>query len=136
MKALFDAIYGKFTAVTDEEHNDFYNDLSGRLYFGQAPNSATWPFAVFTLVSNVVEGTFTHDYENCLIQFGIYSTDESVVNVETYFEHCKALYDWCTLSITDYSHVYMRRESTRLFKDDVPAWNRIIEYRCWFEKTR
>ena len=124
----------KFNALrNDGSNNDFYTSIGGRLYNTQAPQNAVFPFAVFTEISDVNEYTFTTSFENVLVQFSLFSTEESVSEVRDMFTYCKSLFDWCSLSITGYAFLYMRREGTHLTKDDRPAWQRIIEYRVQFE---
>lgn len=130
MKVLFDAIKAKFNV-----DNPFKTDMSGRLYFMQAPQKAVFPYCVYVPISNMYEYNFTSDFENIVIQFSVFSTDDSAVNIEKYFTDLKALYDWCTLSVTGYSHVYMRREQSRLLKDD-RAFHRAVDYRCYLEKNQ
>lgn len=131
MKALFDAIYAKFIATP---HNDFYTDIGGRFYMTRAIQTATYPYATYHLISDIPDYIFVNDYENCLIQFSIFDTNESAVNVEKYFTDLKTLYDWCTLSVTGYNHIYMKRESSRVFHDGV-AWCRSVDYRIYLEKV-
>jgi len=114
-------------------HNNFYTSIGSRLYNTQAPQNAIFPFAVFTIVSNINEFTFTTSFENTLVQFSLFSTSESVQEVKDMFSHCKILFDWCELSVSGYDFLYMRRENSYLTKDDRPAWQRIVEYRIYDE---
>jgi hypothetical protein len=134
MKVLFDAIYAKFTAIQGEARNSFYTDMGGRMYFMRAVQDAVFPYCVYRMVSNMYEYQFSEDFENITLQFSIFSIDESAVNVEKYFTDLKTLYDWCTLSITGYTHVYMRREQSRLLLDE-RAWHRAVDYRVFIEKV-
>jgi len=129
MKVLFDAIKAKFNI-----DNPLKTDLSGRLYFMQAPQTAVFPYCVYSPISDMYEYNFTADFENIVVQFSIFSTDENAVNIESYFGHLKDLYDWGVLSVTGYTHVYMRREQSRLLKDD-RAWHRQVDYRIFLEKN-
>ena len=127
MKVLFDAIYAKFIATP---HNDFYTDIGGRMYMTRAIQTAVYPYATYHLISDIPDYIFVNDYENCLIQFSIFDTNE----VEKYFTDLKTLYDWCTLSVTGYNHIYMKRENSRLLHDGV-AWCRSVDYRIFLEKA-
>ena len=135
MTELSTAIMTKFNATSGDPavNNTFYTSIGGRLYNTQAPQAAIFPFAVFTEISDLYEFTFTTSFENILFQFALFSTEESVQEVENMFSYCKTLFDWCTLSPSGYTHLYMRRESSHLTKDDRPAWMRIVEYRIMCE---
>jgi len=129
MKALFDAINDKFKV-----YNPFYADINGRMYFTQASQKAIFPYCVYSLISDMYEYQFTEEFSNIKIQFSIFDNAESSVNIEKYFEDLKTLYDWCTLSVSGYTSVYMRREQSRLLRDD-RAWHRAVDYRCYLEKN-
>jgi len=50
------------------------SDLTG-MYNTEAPQDAVFPYAVFSLISDVPEWTFSEDFENVLIQFNIFSKE-------------------------------------------------------------
>jgi hypothetical protein len=136
MKEIATGIYGKFTALGGGgAHNSLYLGLDGRLYHTQALQTTTFPFCVFSFVSQGTEYTFTDEFENLVVQFSLFSTTNSSLEIEDLRAKLTALYDWCSLSVTGYSHLYMRRISSRLTKDDRPAWHYSIDYRIFVVKT-
>ncbi len=133
MKALFDALVTKFTATP---HNDIYTDMGGKIYLDQAIQSATFPYLVYGLVADNPEYLMALEENGIfLIQFSLFSTDQSATNIESYYTHLKSLYDNCTLSVTGYKFIDMKRIASRIFKDDRPAWCRSVDYRIFLEKS-
>ena len=108
MKDLTTGIYGKISG------SSFSSDIGGRLYKGQAPDGATYPYAVYLLVSAVPDLTFTSKYEDVVIQFSLFSTASGSTEIEDMYTHLTALYDECTLSITGETLIWMVREFANL----------------------
>jgi len=130
VKNLTTAIYGKCAVGTD-----LYADISGRFYKGRAPDSAVYPYVVYTLVSDVPDNTFTEDLENVIIQFSLFSSASGSTEVENMFTHLKALYDECSLTITGSTLLWMKRENAILMIEDhttvsgtIQVWHYAIDY--------
>lgn len=135
MKSLFQGIFTRFNSVDGQTLKTL---LSGRLYNTFAPQGADFPLAVVSLVSDVPDGTFTEDWENTLLQFSVYSLSTSAVEVCDIFDELKALYDYCPLTVAGYQTLYMRREFSKLLREEdesLPPWHYIIEYRVLMEKA-
>jgi len=137
MKNLKNAIYTKFTALIGASHNSFYSAISGKLYYERAPQDATLPYAVYTIVSDVPDWNFTNNFENVRLQFNLYSADSfDDEEVEDMYTALKALYDWCSLSITNSVLVYMRRANARLSRDpEDDNWMYSVDYEVMTEST-
>lgn len=135
MKEVAQGIYTKFTELTGGIHNSLYNSVAGRMYLQQAPADAVFPYIVFSFVSGMHEFNWSSRFENVRVQFSIFSTKESAIEVEGIRGYLWTLYDLCTLSMTGYDSIYVRRESTMLTKDDRPAWHCATDYRVYVEKT-
>lgn len=136
MKEIAQGIYGKFTAINGGGlHNALYTALDGKLFHTQALQPTTFPYAVFSFVSQATEYTFTDEFENLVVQFSLFSTKESSLEIEDLRGKLTALYDWSLLTVTGYSHLYMRRISSRLMRDDRPAWHYAIDYRVFVVKS-
>lgn len=112
MKNLTTAIYGKLSG------SDFSSDISGRLYKGRAPQGTEYPYAVFFMVTNRPEKTFTEDYEDSVIQFSLFSSASGTTEIENMYTHLKALYDECSLSITGATLVWMKRDNAVFLAED------------------
>lgn len=135
MKEIAQGIYGKFTETTGGLHNALYLGLDGRLYHTQADQTTVFPFAVFTFISQGTEYTFTDEFENLVVQFSLFSLQKSSLEIEILRAKLTALYDWSSLTVSGYTHLYMRRINSRLMKDDRPAWHYSIDYRIFVLKT-
>jgi hypothetical protein len=136
MKNLKDAIYAKF--IQDNGgHNSFYTAIGGRLYYERAKQKATLPYAVYNLISDVPDWTFTTFFERARIQFNLYSSDNSDGEVEDMYTALKDLFDWCDLTtITGNVHLYMRRELARLSRDsEDDVWDYQVDYEIMMEKN-
>lgn len=130
MKVLFQGIWNLFNAG-----GDFKTNLSARLYLKLAPENATYPYAVYDMVTNVHDWMFTDDpeTEEYLIQFDIVSDTSSSTEALNLFENLKTMFDWCSLTITGYTFLYMRRESSHLLQVD-EKWQHSTTYRVLVHK--
>lgn len=129
MKNLTTAIFGKFSGSLLE------TDIGGRLFKGRAPDGAAYPYAVFLLVSDVPEKTFSEDFENVLVQFSLFSSASSSGEVEDMFTHLKTLYDEQPMTITGSTLVWMKRVNATLTVEDhttpdgtVEVWAYHVDY--------
>ena len=112
MKALTTAIYALFSTST------LASLIGGRLYKGQAPEGAEFPYATYGVISIVPERTFCEHYENVMVQFDLFSITSSSSEVEDLYSALDALYDECSLSITGSTLVWMRRVNAILMIED------------------
>ena len=117
MKNLTTAIYSKMGTVGD----DFYDEIGGRLYKARAPEDVTWPYVVYDIISNVPADTFSERLEEVVIQFTIFSDASGTTEIEDIFTELKDLYDYCSLSISDNTHLIMQRQSASMWSGDLDA---------------
>ena len=128
MKNLTNAIFEKISGSL------LNTDIGGRLYKGQAPAGAVYPYAVFLLISDVPDLTFSENYEDVLIQFSLFSSLPSSLEVENMFTHVKALYDECDLTITGETLVWMKRQNATLMLEEYTTpngtrgWHYAVDY--------
>jgi hypothetical protein len=88
---LRQAIMTRFTTVT----NDFYTDVSGRLFFVEAPegtNLSDGPYAVFFIVSDNPDDMFSTDGKEAYIQFSLFSGASSPATILGMAAHLEALF--------------------------------------------
>jgi len=130
MDALFDAIQAKYTA-----NSTLSSALSGGLHRIEAKQDASYPFAVYSMPSDVTEYTFDTEWENMLIQFSIYHDGRSDATVQDCYTKLKTVYDLCTLSISGYTQVVMAREWQNLIREE-DVWQYSVRYRVRFYKAR
>jgi len=129
MKALTTAIYAKAAGSA------FETAIGGRFYKGRAPEGAAYPYAVYLLVSDVSDPTFTEQLEDVVIQFSLFSNASSSGEIEDIFKNLKALYDDCALTIVGSTHIWMMRQNATLSPEEhttpagtVEVWHYAIDY--------
>lgn len=110
------------TAITSKATgSNFLNAIGGRLRNGEAEVGEPYPYSVFLLpVSDdpQSESTWGGDYEDILMQFSIFSILHAPSEAWTIHGYLKALYDDCTLTITDQTLIKMERVNTILIPED------------------
>jgi len=112
MKNLTTAIFGKLSG------SDFSSDIGGRLFKGQAPEGAVYPYCVYSVVSIEPERTFSELFKHVTIKFSLFSTESGTTEIETMFTNLKALYDERSFSITGSTLVWMRRTNAMFSVED------------------
>jgi len=132
MKNLFEAIYIYYK-------QDPLSSVLTDLYNTTAPSKAIFPYGVFSLVSDTPNWTFTENYENCLIQFNIFSKEKSSLQACNIFEAIKGDrelgigFDFLDLELDNYTLVSLLREVSQLVQiEDV--WQYNITYRILLQK--
>jgi hypothetical protein len=130
VKALTTALFAKCTVGSA-----LHTSIGGRLYKGRGPDGATYPYAVYLLVSDVPDPTFAEQLEEVLVQFSLFSKASSSGEVEDCFTNLKALYDDCSLTISGETLLWMRRRNATLMVEDhttpdgtVAVWHYAVEY--------
>jgi len=128
MKSLFKAIYERWVAVG--------NCGLTNLYDTQAPAEAVFPYGTFSMPSNTPDWTFSEKFENCLIQFSLFSKLSSSDEVCACFELLKTAFDFedVELSIVGYRCISLERESAILFKVE-KVWQYSATYRIYLQKS-
>ena len=106
MKNLTTAIYGRLSG------SSFSTAIGGRMYKSQAPENTEFPYAVYRVVTNTPERTFSEDYENTTIQFSLFSIASGTTEIENMFTTLKALYDEFPFTVSGGTLVWMRRYTT------------------------
>lgn len=134
MKTLFTGIYSLFVA---EPANAFYTAIGGRLYLGEAPQGATYPYCVYSMPSNVPEYYFSGErLEEFLIQFSIFDKDGSASDIGTLFENLKTLFDDCTVTVAGYTCLIFERSLARLIRHPADnVWQHTVQYEVTLEKN-
>jgi hypothetical protein len=105
------AIMAKFNAIDgDGNHNDYWNSIQGRLYFGRAEEGSDYPYSVYYITSHTPDRTFTEDMRDLLVQFSHFSANKSSsIEVETINAYCNNLFDECApFEITGATLIWMK----------------------------
>lgn len=132
MNELFKGIYSKYKSSTGA--GTLYADLTGGLYNTEVPQDTSYPYAAFYLISNVPHWTFDATMENSMVQFSIFDDRSGVNNIGNLYQELIDLYDWTDLSSTgNYYHVFMKRESSNLLKNE-DVFQYVVNYRIEYQK--
>jgi hypothetical protein len=133
MKQLQIAIYNK---VISSPVNTFGTAIGSRFYFSVAPQNTSFPFATYDFVTDIYENQFKEDYEIVSVQFSLFSQSTSSSQAGDLYADLIALFDWCSLAVTGYTVVEVRRVFTNIdyFADDT-VWMYTVEYRVWLRKN-
>ena len=136
MNELFTAIYNKYN---DDTSHGAYTNMGGRFYLNKAPQNATFPYCVYFEVVEVSEVDFTENREDFTIQFNVFSQNNSATEAGTILGNMKSLFDDCSLTVTDWSHIHMQRRNVypnNDFGQSPPIQGYSIEYDVLIEKTK
>jgi hypothetical protein len=132
VKALQTAIYNKTMSTA----TDLRTAIGSRFYYFMAKQNDTFPYATFDFVTSTYDNQFQEDFETVSVQFNVFSKSSDSSEAGDIYGYLIALYDWCSLSVSGYSLVEMRRifTTTDYFMDD-NVWMYTTEYRVWLRKT-
>jgi len=127
MQVLFLGIWNKFNS------NAALKAAVTNMYFSEAIQTAVLPYIVYHKISGRPDYTFTEDMENVLIQFNIYDSNSSSATINDIYTKLTALYDYCSLTVTGWNSIYMKRELDNLTREN-DIWNYFIQYRLEIQK--
>ena len=136
MNSLFAAIYNKFSATTT---TGFYNDVSGRMYLYNAPQGTVFPYCVYFPVVDLDDVDFSDETEEFLLQFNVYSKNNSAVEAGTLLESLKTMFDDCSLTVTGWRHLEFSRNNVypvNSYEKETTIHGYAIEYDVSVEKDK
>lgn len=124
MKPLFQAIY-TFASTA----STFWTAVGGRFYLHEAPQSATFPFAVYTLVALEPDFIFDGSLIEPLIQISIFSNDTGADEITTAWGYMTTRFDDAAISVAGHSSVEFRRGQARLIREpETNIWHYATDY--------
>ncbi len=129
MNALLTALYTKFN-----NDSTLKNSVTG-LYTSAAPQKIDFPFIVMSIISDVPDDAFSARVDKFRVQFSIFSDEPSPEEAGTIFGYLKTCYDYCSLSISGWSHIAMRRLSAFLTRDPEEKWQYVVDYEISAQKS-
>jgi len=137
MNALYSAIHNHFSSTTG---SGFYKDVSGQLYPAAASQEATFPYCTYFSAAAVTDIDFTDEREDFLLQFDIYSRNNSPFEAGNLLESLKTMFDNCSLTVTGWNHLQFQRKDPGIPMNDYsqvpPIMRYKIEYDVLLEKQR
>jgi hypothetical protein len=126
LKPLFEAIYTYANTASN-----FKTAIGGRFYLHEAPQAATFPFAVYTMVSLDPEYYLGgNQLLRPYIQLSIFSNDIGATEVTTIWGYMCSRFDDAAINVTGYGTVEFRRSQSRLLRDPEPVniWHYATDY--------
>lgn len=131
MREVEEAIFNRYNS------GGSFHDAVTKLRFGWAEPKDVLPYAVYHIISNTPDWQFGDTYyENVRVQFSLFSESNSSTEVEQLYTYLKELYDWCTLVVTGYTCLYMRRVSASLTRDTTyNVWQYNVDYEVMLDKN-
>jgi hypothetical protein len=113
MDELIKAIITKLSGST------ISSDVNGRVFLDRAPDGCEFPYIVFFVVSSVPDWQFSERFEDTLIQFSLFSSSESAVEITTMLKDLKSLFDDCSLTITGDTLIWFRRQNITTMVEEI-----------------
>lgn len=98
------------------------NDVGGRIFIAKVPDDEAnnYPRVVISIISVVMEKTFTEIYWNVLMQVDLISTvSAGLAQITTMDSDLTALLDDCLMSITGFTLVSCERKNLSPMVDDI-----------------
>ena len=121
---------------------DFYDAIGGRLYLVKAPQGATFPFAVYDLITATDELDFSEENETFQIQFDIWTqkaASNSMDEAGDILGYLKTVYDDCDLTVDGWRALSMVRDfvvPNNDFSQDPPVLGYSVQYTIELEKSK
>jgi hypothetical protein len=137
MKEIFDAITAMFNSAPTPAFN---TAVGGRFFLMRAPQSAIYPYCVYSLVESVPGYTFSTAYVEATVQFSISDkgADNSVAGVSRLLDAQSklwSLYDFAPLAIAGYSLTIIERVRNMALHDpETGVTHSITQYYLRFSK--
>lgn len=133
MKTLLQALYTLFNADTN-----FKTAVGSQFYPGSADQeSASYPYAVYYLITDTSDWTFAEDIEVFTVQISVFDNSNSPGTILDIYEYLKALFDDATLTISGYDLIRMHRENMQLIRDDqFGTWHLVVDYEIEVQRER
>lgn len=120
---LFDALYARWVARMG----------TPLLYNTEADDEAVFPYGTFTLVGNTPDWTFSEDFEDCFIQFNLFSETTTCEEASDLFEALKSAFDKFDLVVDGHETISLVRGVANLVRVD-KKWQYIVNYELNIQK--
>lgn len=127
-----------FKAIVTQASGSDLESYCGSIYLGEQPQSASYPWCVFDLVTGAHDWMFDSDYEDALVEFIIRADDADEAHQA--YQYLIALYDNAKMEIDNHTHISAARGNT--FFDRVETdiageevWQYNVEYTFVLRKT-
>jgi hypothetical protein len=109
MKSITTGLYTLFSAAPGGVHNSFWTAINGRLYDTLAPDGAIMPHAVYFIISDVDDDTFSENMKEVYIQFSLFSDSSSSAEIKDMDTALTALFKDVKFTVTGWTVDVMKR---------------------------
>jgi len=121
--------------------SSFLNDtLNGRLYFQQAPQDVSFPYAVFYFNGasheELMSSTSINNIIECDLQFNIFDDSQDggtrITEIAGLLDNA---FHWAQINVNGYSYIKMQRENIQpvMFIDEI--WQVVINYTLGIQQS-
>ena len=93
------------------EYSDFFTSINGQLFEDEAPDSAVYPYAVYSVTDTIDEYTFTEEFSRVNVRMSIYSDNMDTSEIKAIYRYAGDLFDDCTLVVTGSLLIWMKEEN-------------------------
>jgi hypothetical protein len=105
--------------------------VGGRIFLDVAPDGTELPYVVLEIAGSAPQDTFTDAIEGVLIRFSLFSASPGATEITGIYANMKALFDYCTMTITGSTHIEMVRQSLTTMVDDITTPAGTVGLKHW-----
>jgi len=143
MRAVTTGLMSLFNAAPGGVNNSFWTDINGRLFDTEAPDTTELPFAVYFIVSDVNEDTFTEEIHEVYLQFSLFSDKSSSAEIKDMETHLATMLKDKVFTVSGWTVVTTRRvmaNGPQVNPADVEAgtgryWQTDVDYTLTVSRT-
>ncbi len=137
MNTLKAAIFSKFNT---SPRTTFYNAVSGRFYYVEAPQDTAKPYAVYQFPSGVAANTFDGKIKDLVMQIKVFSDGASSSEADDIAAKCTAVFDYLRLTVgSKEAHFIPEAEPVSMKVQENPTepgyWMAVVGYRVLYQKS-
>lgn len=125
MKNLLAAINTKITG------SSLATSVGNRFYLDSAPDGATFPYVVFSIVSGYPMDAFVERVNDITIQFSLFSTSSGLLEIGTMYDYLVALFDDATFAVSGDTLLMCKRENMVTMLTDITTSGGAMGCRHW-----
>ncbi len=126
MTDVFNAIYTHYSGTQ-------LASILTELYNTLGPEKPTYPYGVYSLISNVPDWTFTEETEELLLQFNLFSRTSDSAQICNVFEQLKTAFDFAEFVMDSFELISITRVNAILLKEE-KVWQYNVTYRLLIGK--
>jgi hypothetical protein len=103
--------------------SDLAELVGDRLFEGEAPPGAEFPYMTFFIVGASPDKTFSEEFIDTMIQFDIFSAATGVTEIGDIYKELKALFDEQEFTIAGSALIWMKLVNLATFREEITTGN-------------